>query len=244
MNSATTPMTSKHTEGITATGAAELVEGVVQSVTLQKLNVGMNQLGDIGVATFAAALTRNSSVMDVGLGLNGMGKVGLAALCKMWPTNATITTLHLNNNQFGPEGMQELCKGLRRATQLQTLHLDCNDLGDKGATQIAEVIPSLARLSTLTLQQNSIGDKGAQMLGMMVATSRLINLDLASNDICELGAIALVRCSFLHHGFCRVSVISPIEPWLVPCLFLHIILHSRSAIGSSYCWLEAIGRVF
>ena len=53
-------MTSKHTEGITATGAAELVEGVVQSVTLQKLNVGMNQLGDIGVATFAAALTRNS----------------------------------------------------------------------------------------------------------------------------------------------------------------------------------------
>eukprot|EP00729_Bicosta_minor_P011889 gene11889-27516_t len=179
---------------IGAEGAAGMAEGLAQNVTLRKINLGMNQLGDAGFASITTALAKNTAIEDIGLGLNDVTRVGVRALVKMWPSNTTITTLHLNNNKLGSAGIAELCKGMIRGSHLQSLHVDCNELGDKGAIQ------------TLTMQQNAIGDKGAAMLATTVRSSRLVNLDLASNEISESGAKALAKCIELTPTLAKLSV--------------------------------------
>ena len=99
--------------GLTSEDVPLLINGLENAKFLEKLNLGGNKIGDVGVDCLAKYLKGSSE---------------------------KLTKLHLQTNQITAKGAQSVVEMLQVNRAILHLGLDDNQIGDKGAQIIAAVL--------------------------------------------------------------------------------------------------------
>lgn len=178
------------------TGAPHIAR-VLQSehCQLRILDLWGNQLGTKGCELVADALRRNSSLKRISLGNNGCGDGACAAIAAAMQKNRTLEDLDLRSNSILPAGIQVLAAPLAEHPTLLRLALSANPIGAEGADCICKALLSgSGRLTSLDLWSCRLTSKGAErMAGLIASHSTLAELNLACNDIDDVGAESLAQ---------------------------------------------------
>ena len=155
----------KH-NSIKGADATELLAAVGVSKTLEELDLGENQLGDLGVVELAEALQANTTcpLKRLDLGKNGITDAGAQILAAALLTNAVLTVLSLKGNSVSEAGAQALAEVLRANSSLTSLDVSGNDLGPEGAGYLAAGLRENEGLLHLGLADNDLEDEGAARL--------------------------------------------------------------------------------
>jgi Ran GTPase-activating protein (RanGAP) involved in mRNA processing and transport len=144
--------------------------------SLDKLVVGGNRFGIVGLTSLANCLKNNKGLRalflwnncrrrgsgSVGRGVksvsgNSIGDEGMAALGMTLQVNTSLTELNLSNSIIGGRGVVALGEALKVNPSLTRLSLN----GNGSAVSLGE---ALKVNTSLTLEENAIGDEGASSL--------------------------------------------------------------------------------
>ena len=124
-------------------GARELAGMLAHNTTLTELNVWDNQLGPGGARALADAVAEpGCRLLDLDLGCNQVGNLGVAALAVPLQGNASLTRLNLRWNEIDDEGLEVLAAALPTNTLLSELHLFGNSFSQDCSSVLAGKISS------------------------------------------------------------------------------------------------------
>lgn len=112
---------------------------------LRHLCVWSNQITAEGVIQLAHALQSNGTLEVLNLGGNDMGDVGAHALAEMLRCNGTLRRLHIANANIGRKGANDLASGLATNTVLHGIDLLHNPIGWDGAAAFLSVLRNFNR---------------------------------------------------------------------------------------------------
>jgi Ran GTPase-activating protein (RanGAP) involved in mRNA processing and transport len=102
-----------------------------------------NQITEKGVLQLAEALKNNISLKKLNLGYNNIGDRGVEYIVKpMLMSNNTLAKLHLQSNSITEKGADHLAKMLRINTAMRHLGLDYNNIGDRGVKLLSLALSS------------------------------------------------------------------------------------------------------
>ena len=173
-------------------------------VAIEKLNLGSNNISDVGAVALAAALPPSLRFLE--LGRNNICTEGSKALaqallrpdCTDTTTTEAAVALRVDylSLQFNcvvqPEASLAWANTLASPyTMLQTLYLCTSFMGDMGIYLIANAMKQNKRLRKLWLCNNSVTSWGAAQLAEMLYTNNTLELlCLDANQIGTEGAIS------------------------------------------------------
>lgn len=177
-------------------GINKLIEANMEAYSI---NLSKNNISDKS----AAMLANSSNISQLYLNDNNITDKGAIALAK----NTKIINLQLNHNQIGNAGLKELAKNVK----LQTLGVAHNQFDAEGLVAFtqnnvidslnisdnhlnytaADIIAKMPQLKFLYANNNQFSDKGAVALAKKA--TRFIDINLAENNIGDVGANALSR---------------------------------------------------
>ncbi len=188
--------------------------------SLKKLDLRFNSLDNDGITLIAAALKQNKTLTNLVLRgsehieLKNAEQLFLSlqhldlSYCPLNPReesligaaiskSTTLLCLRLRGCRIGDTRLEPILVGAGESRSISELDLGRNDLTSDAAKLIVSAlgVPNdKSRLKVLRLSGNRLGDKGAELLGPMLHSERgrqIEKLDLESNKIFDLGAIAL-----------------------------------------------------
>jgi Ran GTPase-activating protein (RanGAP) involved in mRNA processing and transport len=108
-----------------------LSRALIQNDALTELAVRENQIGSVGLASFANALKVNEGLTGVFLGNNSIGGEGVSLLADALKCNTALHTLCLCGNMIGDEGAMSILNALK---EFNTTVVDLHCGGDLSAT--------------------------------------------------------------------------------------------------------------
>ena len=149
-------------------GAADALRALLHdNVTLKKLVLDDNYIGDASAMVLAEALSTHSTLTSLVISGNGIGDEGAIALGGALHSNSTLTELLLSENPFHNAGAAALADGLRHNGTLTTLTLGKgyggHDAvsGAAGKAALRNALRSNNTLTTLMLNNvNIVDDRG------------------------------------------------------------------------------------
>ena len=161
-------------------------------------------LGDGLARKIGEFLASNSTLTELDLGSDNMGDMGGIYLGEALAVNSTLTRLELRSNKIGDEGGARIGEALAVNSALRSLDLSSNQLGPAAGVKIGEALLTNSALTRLNLNNNKIEQVGAGRIGEHLAiNSPLCSLILSSNEIGADGGMklgeALALNSFLTH---------------------------------------------
>jgi Ran GTPase-activating protein (RanGAP) involved in mRNA processing and transport/predicted Ser/Thr protein kinase len=125
-------------------------------LTLTKLHLGGNNIGDVEIKILAEALQHNTTVTMLNLYNNNIGNLGVKYLSDILTTHTTLRQLHLDGNNIGTPGAKDLSLALQKNTVLTELYLTMNDIGLIGVKEISQAFATNTTLRQLNLSNNGI----------------------------------------------------------------------------------------
>ncbi|KAL0023690.1 hypothetical protein WJX79_002056 [Trebouxia sp. C0005] len=193
-------------------GVLELVDGVKQNSTLQKVDLENKGISSKGADSIAAAIQGHQSLQQLVLAHNHLSDEGVRLL---QPALALLRRLDLRGCHIGSQGAQCLATALREAHSLEVLRLDDNPLTEHGGSALAAGVWHSQSLRELHLCNTGIGDEGLSRLAQalthasqltyldelgeaMQQSSSLQDLDLAGNQVGIQGLKCLSAASVLQ----------------------------------------------
>lgn len=179
-------------------------ESLGAPVSLKKLYLYNNLIGDVGVTAIAGAIATGllANLSQLTLGRNRIGDVGMRAFSDAIANGSleNLTLLCLGSNQINDDGMIAFSDAIKRVPEnpmgslanLKKLYLGVNDIRDDGIGAFSDAIASgsLPNLEKLNLYENRIGDVGMQAFASAIVSGWLTNLSdlmLDRNQIREVG---------------------------------------------------------
>ena len=81
--------------GISSRGAEDLSRALAQTSSLEKLDIGVNNLRDEGISHVAEALKQNKQLKELWIGECGMTDKGAASLASALTVNNSLKMLHM-----------------------------------------------------------------------------------------------------------------------------------------------------
>ncbi|XP_069461448.1 ribonuclease inhibitor-like isoform X2 [Ambystoma mexicanum] len=170
-------------------GVYQLCEGLKSpNCRLQTLGLWRCSLTSACCATLSSVLGARSSLLDLDLGDNELGDLGVTSLCQglkspgcklrkldltdasltgpcctdlasLFIVNESLKELILPQNNLSDSGVKQLCEGLKHPNcKLQTLWLDTCGLTGSCCADVAGVLSSNQVLTELHLADNKLGD--------------------------------------------------------------------------------------
>ena len=178
-------LTIRHS--IRTSGVKALADGLKHCISLQTLNLSLNNIGHKGVKALADGLKHFTSLQTLDLRIDNNGVKVLADGLKHC---TSLHTLKLSRSRIGDDGVKALADGLKHYSSLQTLDLR---IDNNGVKVLADGLKHCTSLHTLKLSRSRIGDDGVKALagGLKHCTS-LQTLDLSRNSIGNDSIKALV----------------------------------------------------
>lgn len=159
------------------------------NVSLERLDLWGNSLGEDRVFQLKASLTSNKKLKFLDLGMNKIDENGASFIGKALLMNSSLKILRLEDNLFGANGAKELSEGLKGNISLTELYLRGNQIGSIGAQAIAEALKVNKTLEELYISVNQISDSGVKALSeSLKLNSSLKILNLGYNQISPSGA--------------------------------------------------------
>jgi Ran GTPase-activating protein (RanGAP) involved in mRNA processing and transport len=187
------------------------VEG---SDRLNSLSLSNNGITDEGAHMIADVLRLkpNGPLNALNLGDNDMYDLGACAIAFGLKANRSLTELHLHGNGIGPAGAEALGEALKANDVLSRLHLEFNNFGDDGASYLAVALRVNNALTVLSLAENRVATLGTRSFVETLQFSNLTLCLLRGVDDVAVGLLLernrrVVRCRKLRCQQITVLVI-------------------------------------
>jgi len=180
--------------GITDRGAELLAQSLLAQGNIEKLALGRNDFGDVGVACLCQLLRmEGSSLKSLDVAKNtAITSAGIQRLCSSM-AESRLTSLSLCLVPLSASSCAALGNVLALShSPLKKLKMSGCKLGDRNLSVISKALRSNNRLEYLDIDFNSVTCLGAIALANDIASSRTIRyLTVRDNNISDAGAIAL-----------------------------------------------------
>jgi NLR family CARD domain-containing protein 3 len=211
-------------EGIVSVQAKRVAMELEVNMTVTRLILSKNRIGDKGCMDMANALTKNRVLTTIELSNNRIGYVGCEALATTLRENTVLTKILLNGNKIGPAGAIALAEMLRISASLQELGLGRNNVGSEGAMAIADALKCNVALERLDLDDNGIGCDGAMaILKVLQHFNRtLTSLSVEGNAEISLVLLESLDSHLVVNLFLK-HLHNPLEDNVIP-LAIHAVL--------------------
>ncbi|CCW70204.1 unnamed protein product [Phytomonas sp. Hart1] len=182
------------------TGARHLAALLANpSLTLRRVLLYGNRLGEAGMGHVCDALRANREVLQLTLGCNDATDAAAERVADMLARNETILELDLRLNTFTAVGVQKIAvDGLANNCFLQSLCLSGNPLGAKGASGLAEalLLNTRSAVERLDLSSCSLGSSGGFHIARFLCRSRALKeLNLSDNQLDDESASAIAQAT-------------------------------------------------
>lgn len=175
-------------------GCQILLSNLRQGLTIDKLNVQGNGIGDLGVLYICESmLSRGLRILDLNIEGNGITDRGIQNLCReLAGEMACVQALNVSNNEVGPGGVR--CLGAMLGSNKSIIKLDIHHIavGDTCIGDIADGLKTNSTLKEINLSDNDISSEGAKILfGALAENSGLETLKLARsvNRLSSIGVL-------------------------------------------------------
>ncbi|GIL60585.1 hypothetical protein Vafri_15125 [Volvox africanus] len=167
-----------------------------QQGRLEVLRLARNSLGNLGVEELCQALVRSyaqsasrpSRVAHLDLSYNSAGRQCVPAVAVMLRTVRSLRHLDLSYNELGPEAVRDLCSALSYAPHVTSLNLAATGADDSAIEALTR--GPLAPITALT-----VAAAGFSGTGVVSGGSALATLCLAHNRISSRGAALLAAAA-------------------------------------------------
>lgn len=141
-------------------------------------------------------LTRSLTITRLDLSHNKLGNNRCTQLAHALADNMSVTSVVLAHNSIGNDGAEMLASMLNERPDISLLELNDNDIGDDGAIALAGALQQNARVVLLSLQLNQLGDHGAASIlhSLTCEHTCIERLNIASNiDACGTATATAVQ---------------------------------------------------
>ncbi|ODN02412.1 Leucine-rich repeat-containing protein 34 [Orchesella cincta] len=118
---------------------------------------------------------------------NGYEAIMASKLAAYLGNNQSLQCLHIRKWGLGEDGMINLMDGIMTNMFLVTLDLGCNGIGAEGLRALGEYLRKNHSLKHLLLNHNRLRNPGIQALTDSISESSLVSINVAFNDITDLG---------------------------------------------------------
>jgi hypothetical protein len=138
---------------------------IVNSTSVEVLNIGFNRLRGNGGSIIFGALEKNVVLKKLDLSGNMLSSNFLSD--EILYLTPSIEELNLGQNSIGDKGLSTLIDTIKNNTSIKRLYLDLyNKISDVGAARIADLLLENTNTSLvyIDLSGNSISDEGAKLL--------------------------------------------------------------------------------
>ena len=125
----------------------EKLSTTITAVTVKKLDLQSQKIKDEGVQ-FLAQVINSTSLESLNISYCEIGDVGMAALSSSLRHNTTLKHLNAGGNEFGDEGIIKLAEALNQ-TSLEELDISHCNIGDNGILALAQALSTNTSLETL-----------------------------------------------------------------------------------------------
>ena len=145
------------------------------NLSLHKLEMNGNKLGDNGITVMCDNLTSHPSLQELMIENASIGAEGAKAIRKLLSVTNCIVSLSLHNNPLNDNGVREIAFGIsengknKRTLKLKKLCLNQVGMGERGANKIATILRlNCDSLTSIDIAYNTIGNYGADSFIQLV----------------------------------------------------------------------------
>eukprot|EP01132_Coremiostelium_polycephalum_P006121 gene6121-7627_t len=205
------------------TKGAESISCLIQSGTLQSLDISENKLSLNGIrAITTAASTPSSKLTELYLrrtqisfdeslllrnlilqsrsltkldfSSNMLNEESVAVISEALSTNQSVVDLNLSFNVLGPTGCFHLAKSIRTNTKLKILRLHCISMKKEGTQSLTEALAVNHSITQLLASNNFIKNSGCLYFAKLFKQNQTLTFcDLSCNGITDKGASELFK---------------------------------------------------
>ena len=185
----------------------DVMQGIMQIDTLQKLSVSYNQLSDDGAIAFSEYLKTNKTMIELDMKGNNITCKGASRLAEAIQVNTALQKLNIWHNRISDDGAVAFSKCLKANTTLIELDMGGNNITCKGASRLAEAIQVNTALQKLDIWHNRISDDGAIAFSECLKTNTtLIELYMGGNNITCKGASRLAEAIQVNTALQKLDI--------------------------------------
>jgi len=184
---------------LTDEGGVVVAKFLETNTTLQALDVGNCEFGDVTVIAVCAALCEaNKTLNDLNLEnprIRSIEDETSVHVAKMLARNNTLTALNLGKHRMRDHGCHTLVDyGLTRNATLRKLNLRCNELTEMSGAAIHRLLTQHPEVTWLDLSCNRLATRGVMDVAQALPFNyTLDHLDVRSNGIESDGIVALAE---------------------------------------------------
>ena len=153
--------------GIGGPDCEALCELLTSTLSLQDLDIQMNNLSSESVASIMTGLSHNSSLTSLNISNSHFNKANmdnLASILEDLSSKSLLTFLWIDDCHINEEGAGVLAAALCKNSNLIYLRLDHNPIGVEGAFSMSEMLQHNTSLKSLDLNSDSAGEEGIHQL--------------------------------------------------------------------------------
>ncbi|XP_059162736.1 leucine-rich repeat-containing protein 74B-like isoform X2 [Physella acuta] len=191
--------------GTDATKAIALA--LKESVTLDRLDLCGNWIGDEGAKYMSRLLEENDYITDVTLSENKIGSEGGADLAHMLSFNGGLRRLDLSGNEFDDKCAENFAQAIENNKYLRELNLSRNKFSDVGAQLLAQAIGSNENLDILDLSWNHFRESGGVAIAKGLKENvRLKVCNLSWNGLGPAGGLEVAEALAVNQTLLEVDI--------------------------------------
>ena len=165
----------------------ECLASYIHSTTsLQRLNIGWNNISVESIDSLCKALSANSSMRSLDMSRCNLTTSHCVCLGQLLrhPIHCKIEQLNLSHCSLTSDGVGEVVSGLNDNHTLRELNLSDNQIRSEGAVAVATMLKRNSSLERLDLDWCSIGSSGGVELGAALERNKTLReLELTGNAL-------------------------------------------------------------
>ena len=187
----------------------DMVQGIMQVYTLQKLDISSNKISDDGAIAFSECLRTNTTLIKLDTSPNYITCKGASVIAEAIQVNIALQKVNISCNEISDDGAIAFSECLKTNTTLIELDMSRNHTTCKGASAIAEALQVNTALQKLYISDNKISDDGAIAFSECLKTNTtLIELDMSLNDITRKGASVIAEAIKVNTALQKLNISS------------------------------------
>lgn len=163
---------------------AALTTAIEGHVTLQRVNLSYNRIGERGGVLLGDMLTQPTcAITALDVSWNEICRGGATAIGAALRTNTALRSLDVAMNRCSDDGGEQFAAAMAVNASLTHLDLSRNAVGGRTAVAFAFFLRQNASLQTLALQDNALGAIGTRALLRAVASGSPCEIQLSVHDV-------------------------------------------------------------
>ena len=186
---------------VTEENGVVLTEMLQRNKTLRHLNLGNNNLSDIGAFYIGKGLRENITLKKLVLNECSFTLRGAEDLSIMSAQNTFLEDLNIGCNAIRDQGMAHLAESFKN---LKYLNISQCGLTSRGAEDLSKILVQNSSLEQLRIEQNAIGDQGIAHLAESLKKNQTLKhlnvyqCDLTSRGAANLSLMLAQNCSLTY----------------------------------------------